>query len=151
MTILNLSSKNSKSIPKLSHSQGSVKLYVQVDDIDPPDQGTVDSSSLVAQFDVPIDISLGNNRTAQVEHQGPYSDRIFHSTLFLSIVLSCEEHFYGPECAEFCQPNNDERGHYSCDNSGNIICLEGFQNEAFNCTECLLTVGCCKCICGLTL
>ena len=31
---------------------------------------------------------------------------------------------------------------YSCDNSGNIICLEGFHNEASNCTECSLAIGC---------
>ena len=106
----------------------------------------MDSSSLVAQFDVPINISLGDNRTARIESLGPYPDRIFHGTfLFLSIELSCAEHFYGPDCAKFCQPNDDdERGHYSCDNSGNIICLEGFQNEAANCTECSLAIGCCK-------
>ena len=116
-----------------------------MDDIDLPDQGVVDSSSLVAQFDVLINISLGDNRTARVERSAPYSDRIFHGTfLFLSIELSCKEHFYGPECAKFCRPNNNEREHYSCDNSGNIICLEGFQNEAANCTECSLAIGCCK-------
>ena len=117
-----------------------------MDDIDPPDQVMVDSSSLVAQFDVTINISLGDNRTARVERSTAYHDRIFHGTfLYLSIELSCEEHFYGPECAKFCQPNNDrERGHYSCDNSGNIICLEGFQNEVSNCTECSLSIGCCE-------
>ena len=106
----------------------------------------MDSSNLVAQFDVPINISLGDNRTARIERSTPYPDRIFHGTfLFLSIELSCAEHFYGPNCAKFCQPNNDdERGHYFCDNSGSIICLEGFKNEAANCTECSLTIGCCK-------
>lgn len=127
--------------------QGSVKLYVQVDDVDPPDQGMEDSSSLVAQFDVPIDISLGDNRSARVERNTPYPDRIFHGTfLYLTIELNCGDNFYGPECAKFCEPRNDEKGHYICDENGNIVCLEEFQNEASNCTECSLSEGCCELI-----
>ena len=123
-----------------------MKLYVQVNDVDSLSlQSSNFNSSLVAQFDIPINISLQENRTALVQRTTPYKDRLFHGTfLYLTIELSCEEHFYGPECVRLCEPRNDESGHYTCDNSGNLICLEGYQNEASNCTECSLSSGCCK-------
>ena len=123
-----------------------MKLYVEVNEVNPPtSQGSNSESSLVAQFDIAVDLDLGYNRTAWVDRTARYSDRKFDGTfLYLTIELSCEDHFYGPGCDRLCEPRDDERGHYMCDNSGNIICLEGFQNEVLNCTECSLSSECCE-------
>lgn len=128
--------------------QGALNLYVQVDNVDTDSRQSseVDGDQLVAQFDVFIDISLEGNRTAMVDRTR-YYDRIHHGTfLFLTIELSCEENYYGAECDKFCQSRDDESGHYVCDNDGNIICLEGFYNEATNCSaECSPSeAGCCE-------
>lgn len=121
-------------------------LYVQVDHVEPTaSQGSNIQNSLVAQFDIWINVSLGENRTALMERTTPYRDRDFRGpSLSLTIEVNCGEHFYGPDCTKQCEPRDDERGHYMCDNGGNIICLEGFQNEASNCTECSLSNTCCE-------
>ena len=126
-----------------------MKLYVEVNEVDPPtSQGSnVDTSSLVAQFDIAVDLDLGYNRTARVDRTARYSDRKFHGTfLYLMIELSCADHFYGPGCDRLCEPRDDESGHYVCDNRGNIICLNGFQNRTSNCNKCSLSNGCCESI-----
>ena len=121
-------------------------LYVQVDHMEPTaSQSSGIQNSLVAQFDIWINISLEENRTALIRRTTPYRDRNFSGkSLYLTIELSCGERFYGPDCTKWCEPRDDVRGHYICDNGGNIICLEGFQNEVSNCTECLLSNTCCE-------
>ena len=46
----------------------------------------------------------------------------------------CNEYFYGSNCREFCEPrNNSVDGYYSCDQNGNIVCLEGYMDVSNNC------------------
>lgn len=126
------------------YMQGSLKLYIQVNHVDPASLSN-DSSSLVAEFIVWINATIGENGSAQFDHVPPFYRTDLGSFINLTIELNCEEHYYGAECTRYCEPRNDEIGHYLCDDSGNFICLEGFQNETSNCTECSISDGCRKC------
>ena len=65
----------------------------------------------------------------------------------MSFELECSEDYYGSDCGAYCAPRDDNFGHFSCDRNGNIVCLSGFSNTATNCTECILSQGCCKLLC----
>ena len=127
--------------------QGSIELYVRVDDVDYSNQA-YDGDDMVAQFDIPI--VLGAN----VSHSQPrqYYDRLFHGTfIIVAFELSCVENFYRDDCSVFCVPRDDELGHYKCGQNGLIECLDGFQDTTENCTVCTLSVGCCECrVCDMT-
>ena len=63
----------------------------------------------------------------------------------VSFSLDCEEHYYGPNCTVYCRPSDsDELGDYSCLSNGSIQCLQDYQNEDTNCTECAVAEGCDK-------
>lgn len=50
--------------------------------------------------------------------------------------VRCQQDFFGVDCYTFCIPQNDSnRGHYLCDQSGNIVCLEGFKNAQNSCRD----------------
>ena len=70
------------------------------------------------------------------------------SELDLSFRLTCMGNFYGPDCSAFCVDTNDTRGHYTCSNSGERVCLEGYQNSTTNCTECAPAEGCSELLLG---
>ena len=93
-----------------------------------------------------------------------YTGTYQRGTISLSFRVSCTENYYGPNCATFCEPNdnhicdedgnivcrdthyygtlcnvfcegrNDSLGHYQCSRNGNKICLEGYQDPDTNCT-----------------
>lgn len=65
----------------------------------------------------------------------------------LTFDLECVDDFYGSDCGTFCAARDDALGHFTCDSSGDLICLDGFTDPSTNCTECVLSEGCCECIC----
>lgn len=42
------------------------------------------------------------------------------------IRVRCDENYYGSKCNKQCRPRDDYFGHYRCDPSGNIVCLDGW-------------------------
>ena len=46
--------------------------------------------------------------------------------------IMCSNHYYGNDCDTLCRPRNDQFGHYTCDNNGNKICLDGWQKDPNN-------------------
>lgn len=121
--------------------QGSVNMYARVNDVDPSD---VQDEGLVAEFEVPITLNPDiNNSTDTAAYPGL---RNLGQFLRLAFQLSCEENFYGEDCAQFCIGRDDEEGHYSCDINGGKICLDGFQDPSTNCTQCVLAAECCESI-----
>ena len=62
----------------------------------------------------------------------------------LNFELECVEGFYGTDCGVMCTPREDDLGHYTCDSTGSIECLDGFTDISTNCTQCLPLEGCCK-------
>lgn len=71
------------------------------------------------------------------------------ATLELRFQINCAvmTGFYGVDCNTFCLDTNDTTGHYTCDQDGMRVCLDGYLNPATNCTECIPAEGCCKLIC----
>ena len=57
----------------------------------------------------------------------------------LAFRLQCSPHYYGEDCSRYCIDTNDDTGHYSCDEAGDKLCLDGYQNPVTNCTECILS------------
>lgn len=43
--------------------------------------------------------------------------------------VTCDAHYYGAGCANLCRPRDDPFGHYTCSESGEIICLTGWQGD----------------------
>ena len=62
----------------------------------------------------------------------------------LSFRVLCADNYYGPSCTLFCQDHNDDNGHYYCDDDGNRVCLDGYQNPSINCVECVPAEACCE-------
>ena len=57
-------------------------------------------------------------------------------SLTLSYTLQCESNYYGSNCTKYCIPQDDNNGHYTCDNkTGEIVCRDGWQNPDSNCVE----------------
>lgn len=65
------------------------------------------------------------------------------TVLNLTLSIQCQPDFHGPMCD--CQNRNDSTGHFTCTQSGDIECLEGYQNISTNCTDCSPAPGCCEC------
>ena len=67
-----------------------------------------------------------------------YTGKYGYGTLQVSFMATCTEHYFGADCATFCEERDDELGHFTCDGEGNKVCLQGYQNLNTNCTECML-------------
>lgn len=103
------------------------------DDDDEDDR--VDRIRVVQNFSVSENFSLPTNYFGEIGG---------HAQLELSFLLICPVHYFGSDCTTFCVERDDEFGHFVCDTNGNIVCREGYQNPASNCTECTLPQECSK-------
>uniref|UniRef100_A0A671ME83 Delta-like protein n=1 Tax=Sinocyclocheilus anshuiensis TaxID=1608454 RepID=A0A671ME83_9TELE len=56
------------------------------------------------------------------------------------IRVRCDENYYGSKCNKQCRPRDDYFGHYRCDPSGNIVCLDGWMGE--DCRTAICKQGC---------
>ena len=66
----------------------------------------------------------------------PYRHR--KSELHYEYRVVCGKDLYGPGCATFCRPRNDQFGHYSCNRNGENQCLRGWtrkDNDDSYCTK----------------
>lgn len=101
---------------------------------------------LVTEFRIPITINHNSvDRTAGEVASDIYPDPKGQGKLIeFRFKLLCDENYFGRYCDVFCASRNDELGHFSCDQAGNIVCLDRFTNPSTNCTECLLAEDCCK-------
>uniref|UniRef100_A0A915HRV6 Delta-like protein n=1 Tax=Romanomermis culicivorax TaxID=13658 RepID=A0A915HRV6_ROMCU len=54
------------------------------------------------------------------------------SRLELQYRVSCDENYYGKDCAAYCKPRDDTFGHYSCSPVGRKVCVDGWRGEACN-------------------
>ncbi len=127
----------------LIYMQGAVELLLRVDDELTPDE----ADPLVLKLSVPVNISHNPTQIPiSIIESDTYYDNNGRIFLAISFELECGEGFYGSDCGVFCIPRDNDLGHFTCDSNGNIMCLEGFNNTSTNCTQCLLSDGCCKCL-----
>lgn len=49
--------------------------------------------------------------------------------------VSCDVNYYGGNCSKLCKPQDHESfGHFTCSETGDIICLSGWQDKDKYCT-----------------
>lgn len=59
--------------------------------------------------------------------------RTAHASLSYEYRVVCQAHYYGEGCRKWCRPRNDSFGHYMCNDTGHIVCLEGWQGTQDYC------------------
>uniref|UniRef100_A0A673H9K1 Delta-like protein n=1 Tax=Sinocyclocheilus rhinocerous TaxID=307959 RepID=A0A673H9K1_9TELE len=57
-----------------------------------------------------------------------------------SVRVRCDRHYYGNKCNKQCRPRDDYFGHYTCDQSGNQQCMEGWTGQ--DCKKAICKQGC---------
>ena len=104
-------------------------------------------SDLVDEFVISPNISSTSHTFSDTNSYSGVND-IAH--IQLAFRLTCSADHYGPDCS-YCVDTNDETGHYSCDtDTGNKVCLEGYQIPMTDCTECAPTPNCSEYTCTVT-
>ncbi|KAL4238752.1 Delta-like protein 4 [Mactra antiquata] len=54
--------------------------------------------------------------------------------------VKCDADYYDPGCSTLCRPRDDQFGHYTCDQDGQIVCMEGWKGNY--CDEAICAEGC---------
>lgn len=147
--------------------QGGFQLHLMVEHVRP--QGGV---ALVAEFWIEALLQAdtlvgdrsggegdgGEGESGGGEEEGKTEDNVHggstlltvtseqQQTLILSYHLMCTESYFGGNCSVFCEPRDDQQGHYRCDRLGSRVCLEGYRDSSTNCTECVPAENCCECM-----
>lgn len=62
------------------------------------------------------------------------------ATLTYAYRVTCQQNYFGEQCAILCRPRDDAYGHYKCSNSGDIVCLNGWHGNY--CLEPICSPGC---------
>uniref|UniRef100_A0AAY4B7T8 Delta-like protein n=1 Tax=Denticeps clupeoides TaxID=299321 RepID=A0AAY4B7T8_9TELE len=98
-----------------------------------PDDLTQGEESLIERS-VHKGVLNPGERAQLVPYNGPTA------SLLYSIRVRCDKHYYGNQCKQHCQPRDDYFGHYACDPSGNLSCMEGWMGP--KCATAVCRQGC---------
>ncbi|XP_033746116.1 protein jagged-2-like [Pecten maximus] len=100
---------------------GSVKLKVVVHDADPGSNPSDHVESLQRE----ISEKVSPDRASATTSSYTLKKR---TTLSVKVKTYCDKNYYGAACDTFCLPQNNTKGHYTCDkNDGKRVCLPGWQ------------------------
>ncbi|XP_043930303.1 protein jagged-2 [Protopterus annectens] len=80
------------------------------------------------------DMSSPEDSWKDHEYNGPVAQFKYRTR------VRCDENYYGSMCNKFCNPRDDYFGHYTCDQFGNKICLEGWTGP--ECKQAICKLGC---------
>lgn len=58
-----------------------------------------------------------------LNHQGR------NAHLAYRVRVQCADHYYNATCTKFCRPRNDIFGHYTCDENGDKVCIQGWKGS----------------------
>ena len=58
----------------------------------------------------------------------------YKTTLYFSIKVFCNQHYYGSNCTRFCKSRDDTGGHYRCTHTGKRVCYQDWYNLP-NCSK----------------
>ena len=113
--------------------QGTVRLFIQVEDYDPfgPDDH-------VADIYVTITLTPNSSFSARRAYNARDTNRNPGSVIELSFRVQCASNFYGSDCATYCVARDDREGHFDCGPDGENLCLSGWSDPSRNCTICKL-------------
>lgn len=56
-----------------------------------------------------------------LNHQGR------NAHLAYRVRVQCADHYYNATCTKLCRPRNDIFGHYTCDENGDKVCIQGWK------------------------
>ena len=59
-------------------------------------------------------------------HYGPAAKIVYE------VRVVCDQYYYGKTCTVYCRSRNDEHGHYTCGDSGNRVCMPGWNGSYCN-------------------
>ena len=82
-------------------------------------------------FLINLTLNIGPTFTDRTTYYGINRSAV---TFDLSFRVQCSESYYGPQCNLFC---SEVAQQLSCDNEGDIVCVNKYRNPETNCTECL--------------
>ncbi|XP_015589296.1 protein jagged-2 [Cephus cinctus] len=69
-----------------------------------------------------------------LNHQGR------NAHLAYRVRVQCADHYYNATCTKFCRPRNDIFGHYTCDENGDKVCIQGWKGA--DCETAVCKEGC---------
>ena len=91
------------------------------------------SKTLIARVTTQRWLDVGAGWTP-AEHQTP------NAALLYEFRVTCDAHYFGAGCANFCRSRDDAFGHYTCSAAGKPVCNEGWQGDY--CTKPVCAPGC---------
>ncbi|XP_016120166.1 delta-like protein B [Sinocyclocheilus grahami] len=83
---------------------------------------TENQNNLISRLATRRRLAIGEDWSQDV-HFGDQSE------LRYSYHVFCDEFYFGEACSDYCRPRDDTLGHYTCDENGNRVCLEGWQGD----------------------
>ncbi|XP_075690590.1 uncharacterized protein LOC142658862 [Rhinoderma darwinii] len=97
------------------------------------EKSTENPNNLLSRLATRRRLSVGEDWSQDI-HLGQQSE------LRYSYHVTCDEHYYGDSCSDYCRPRDDTFGHYVCDQEGKRLCLDGWKGEY--CAEPICLPGC---------
>ncbi|XP_039768109.1 delta-like protein 3 [Ornithorhynchus anatinus] len=112
---------------------GTFSLIIESWRAESGEPSTEDAQNLISRLATRRRLAVGEPWSQDV-HVGEGGELRF------SYHVLCDPHYYGDSCSRHCRPRHDAFGHYSCDDEGNRVCLEGWRGEY--CSEPSCLAGC---------
>lgn len=82
-------------------------------------------SRLIYQLKIQTVLNVGNDWTLKSYEVGGRSK----ARLNFAIRVTCNENHFGEQCSHYCRSRDDSYGHYLCSETGQFICLPGWQGS----------------------
>ncbi|KAI8482114.1 Delta-like protein 4 [Branchiostoma belcheri] len=116
-----------------------VEAWHELDDTTTASTGSSQTRTLITRLATQRHLSVG-----QVWHEDTHIEG--QQQLSYAYRVVCDEHNYGEGCSVYCRPRNDVFGHYTCNEEGEKVCLDGWKSgakeqEGQYCTERRIRVG----------
>ena len=105
------------------HTQGGFQLRITIWDDDS------DADDLIDEITTDQSLAVSDEFTSEDDYTGEHGVVIM--TLIFRVI--CNTNYYGSDCRTFCRPRNDSTGHYTCDEDGNRVCLDGYTDVSNDC------------------
>ncbi|KAL5274666.1 DLL4 family protein [Megaselia abdita] len=101
----------------------------------------------ISQKSLTADIISRLSKQGVLEASSEWTTEQLYDTQYTKLMydmrVSCDVNYYGGNCSKLCKPQDHESfGHFTCSETGDIICLSGWQDKDKYCTIPKCTEGC---------